>query len=66
MTQFHKIGGECIRTQAQDNTNERKALIITLKKAYAIARKLPELKAMGASESLLDLIDNIKGVKKYE
>lgn len=38
---------------------EKKALITVLKKAYAITRKLPRARKLGAGEILLDLIEKL-------
>lgn len=38
---------------------EKKALITILKKAYAITRKLPRARAIGAGDILLDLIEKL-------
>ena len=38
---------------------EKKALITILKKAYAITRKLPRAREIGAGDIILDLIEKI-------
>ena len=38
---------------------EKKALITILKKAYAITRKLPRAREIGAGDIILDLIERL-------
>lgn len=38
---------------------EKRALITILKKAYAITRKLPRARAIGAHEVIIDLIEKL-------
>lgn len=38
---------------------EKKALITILKKAYAITRKLPRARELGAGDIILDLIEQL-------
>lgn len=50
---------EPIKSELIGLHQEKKALITILKKAYAITRKLPRARAIGAGDILLDLIEKL-------